>query len=104
MKPVRDWTWHRWQLVHIAPQDNLLAVDLIQLTEDPTTDPGALVTLSFRGVDASGLPGLHSKLASWMDHEDGVCDCFHCAAEPFGCLALFQGHDSLIVSIMDLPA
>ena len=98
-----EWNWHRWQLMRLDREAESLTVDVIELPADATLEHGALVTLSFRGAEAGGSAGLRDKLATWMEHNDGECDCFYRAAEPFGCLALFQRNDSMIVATMDLP-
>jgi hypothetical protein len=104
MRLEGEWTWHRWQLMWLEPEPDSLVVDLVELPEDATNQPGALVTLSFRGSGAAGPTELLDKLTTWMELDDGVCDCFHRASQPFGCLALFQGNDAVVVATMDPPA
>lgn len=96
-----DWTCRRWQIVQVDTGSGALVVDAIELRgTDDELGSGGLVTLTFLDDGATrSAGGAHERLRRWADTDDGVCVAFHKAALPYGCLALFQGGDSLILGV-----
>ena len=93
------WEWRRWQLVRVDVDAGALVVDAIELADDEDV-AGGLVTLKF--IDdqvASPDAGPHQQLRRWARVHDGLCDAFHRPSVPFGRLAMFQGDDSLLLSV-----
>lgn len=91
------WAWRRWQLVKVEHCDDHVLVDAIELAT-ASDAPGGLVTMAIQGQrDAEVDSQVGKRLEAWLDRDDGVCDAFESHDQPVGCLALFQGSDSLIV-------
>lgn len=95
------WERHRWQLVHVTHDEGNLVVDALELADPGTGRPAHLVTLAFRPpVEIGDLDerSVGDRLAAWVHRDDGLCDAYHRADRPYGCLAMFQRHDAVIVA------
>lgn len=93
----QQWEWRRWQLVSVEPAAEGLVIDALELADHRRGDPGHLVTLAFQ-ASGGAEEGMCRQLQRWVDRDAGLCDAFHRADEPYGCLAMFQRADSLIVA------
>lgn len=92
-----SWVWHRWQLVSVAGDEDVVVVDALELGAHQSVD-AALITLAFDPSHPDD--GLGDLLRRWVNRDDGVCEVFHRQSEPYGCLALFQGTESVIVAMI----
>jgi hypothetical protein len=96
-----QWERHRWQLVHVSVDEETLVVDALELVDAEHGRPAALVTLAFRSPEdlaASDDDSVGERLAAWVHRDDGLCDAYHRADVPYGCLAIFQRRDAVIVA------
>jgi hypothetical protein len=99
---TQRWTWRRWQLVGVAEDEGDVVLDAIELLGQPPFDAGlGPITIRFRDrlMSAGRAETLGDQLQRWRDSENGLCDVFQHAQDPFGVFALFQGEDSVIASI-----
>lgn len=90
------WVWTRWQLMHVELEHDSVSLDAVEL---PVSDaePAALLTLVFES--APGEPGsevLRSTLQRWTEGAT-ICDVFRRSAAD-GCMAMFHGAESLLVT------
>ncbi len=98
------WERHRWQLVHVSHDDGTLVVDALELVDGVDGEigrPAQLVTLAFRPPDELGAhhdESVGDRLAAWVHRDDGLCDAYHRTDLPYGCLAMFQRRDAVIVA------
>lgn len=95
------WERHRWQLVHVAHDDGNLVVDALELDDADAGRPAQLVTLAFRPPEEIGdlaEQSVGDRLATWVHRDDGLCDAYHRTDLPYGCLAMFQRRDAVIVA------
>jgi hypothetical protein len=76
-----------------------IIVDAIQLSPDPRTEPGALLTLAFLPDrdDLRDPETLVAQLERWAVSHDGVCDAYIPQARPIQHIAIFQGSDLLML-------
>ena len=102
---TQRWTWRRWQLVRVVLDGPDVVVDAIELLGAGHPSPGAgPVTVRFRDRDvpSDGDETLGAQLERWRDCDDGVCDVFERADDPFSMFAMLQGPDSVILAHYDL--
>ena len=106
MGPVTQrWTWRRWQLVRVAIEGHEVVLDAIELLAPGQAGSTAgPVTVRFRDRQMTGVADetLGAQLERWREAEDGMCDVFERADEPFSVFAMFQGPDSVIFAHYDL--
>lgn len=97
-----SWERHRWQLVHVSQDEGTLVIDALELLDVGAGRPAQLVTLAFRPPDpqdpGDGDDDVGRRLATWVHRDDGLCDAYHHVDVPYGCLAMFQRRDAVIVA------
>ena len=96
MDDAEGWVWTRWQLMHIEVDHRTVCLDAVELPVSES-EPAALLTLVFESEP--GEPGgdvLRTTLQRWTD-DATICDVFRRDAAD-GCMAMFHGAESLLVT------
>ena len=91
--------------MRVAVEGTDVVLDAIELLGPGQAGPGAgPLTVRFRDreMPSSCEPTLGAQLERWRCCDDGLCDVFERADEPFSVFAMFQGPDSVIFAHYDI--
>jgi hypothetical protein len=102
MTHPEGWIWTRWQLMHVEVERDSVSLDAVELPVSEA-EPAALLTLVFESApDEPGSEVLRTTLQRWAEGAT-VCDVFRRSAAD-GCMAMFHGAESLLVTTGPPPA